>query len=434
MNIAILGFGKQGRSAYEYWRKNNHITICDGDENLQIPEDASGQLGSGHLQNLDKFDLIIRSPIVHPKHIIEANTPNIVTKITSNTNEFLRVCPTKNVIGVTGTKGKGTTSTLITKILEANRLKVHLGGNIGIPPLDLLENNIKATDWVVLELANFQLIDLKYSPPYTVCLMVIPEHLDWQTDLDEYIMTKQQLFRWQKPSDYAVYYADNDLSKKVVSISQAQKIPYYQKPGAYIKDDHIVIDDKTICHINDIKLLGRHNLQNVCAAITATWQITQNINAIVTVLKNFTGLPYRIEFRREVNGISFFNDSFASAPSATIAAIESIKQPKVVIIGGFDRNLDLDELVVGLKNNENSIRHIILIGQSAQRVSQHLKTGNFSNYTLSKATTMTQIVEEAKTFAHNGDAIILSPGFASFGMFKNFEDRGQQFNDVVAQL
>jgi len=210
MKIAILGYGSQGRAAYEYWRDGNEITICDGNSKLELPTDVNTQLGADHLKGLERFDLLVRSPIVHPRAIVAANSPDILAKVTTVTNEFLRVCPTKNVIGVTGTKGKGTTSTLIALMLEAAGHRVHLGGNIGIPPLDMLKNDIQPDDWVVLELANFQLIDLQHSPRIAVCLMVVPEHLDWHTDPAEYFAAKTQLFRWQTAEDFAIYFADND--------------------------------------------------------------------------------------------------------------------------------------------------------------------------------------------------------------------------------
>ena len=220
MKIAILGFAGQGQSSFEYWNtQENELTICDRDEKIVIPHGAKAILGPTYLKNLSQFDLIVRTPIVHPRDIIASNpeNPNILDKVTSNTNEFFRVCPSKNIIGVTGTKGKGTTSTLIAAILEAVGEKVHIGGNIGTPPLELLKGGIEPDDWVVLELANFQLIDLKYSPKIAVCLMVVPEHLDWHEDMEEYIAAKQQLFINQSQKDIAIYYADNEDSESIAS-------------------------------------------------------------------------------------------------------------------------------------------------------------------------------------------------------------------------
>ena len=156
MKIAIAGYGLQGESSYHYWnRDGNQITICDIDPTIIVPDGVESQLGEAYLNDLDRFDLIVRTPFLHPKDIVAANGPAILTKVTTNTNEFFRVCPSKHIIGVTGTKGKGTTITLIAKMLEASGQIVHFGGNIGTPPLDMLRENIQSTDWVVLELAIF---------------------------------------------------------------------------------------------------------------------------------------------------------------------------------------------------------------------------------------------------------------------------------------
>ena len=279
MKIAILGFGLQGLSAYKYWSKpGNQITICDENESLQVPEGTTTQLGEDYLQGLGQFDLIVRSPSIHPAAISLANidTPDILSKVTTSTNEFMRVCPTKNIIGVTGTKGKGTTSTLTAKMLEAAGKVVHLGGNIGIPPLELLLEDIQKDDWVVLELANFQLIDLRYSPLIAACLMMAPEHLNWHPDMEEYLAAKSQLFAHQTPDDTAIYFADNQQSHDIVSVSPGAKIAYFAEPGAYVKGQNIVIDNQVVCSVHDLKLLGQHNWQNACAAATIIWQIVHD--------------------------------------------------------------------------------------------------------------------------------------------------------------
>lgn len=308
MNIAIVGYGEQGRSAFEYYFNQSHVVvICDQREDIEIPPGALDKLGPDYLLNLHEFDLIVRSPSVHPQTILDANIdhPEIIDKITSNTNEFFNVCPAP-IIGVTGTKGKGTTSTLIARILEEAGKTVHLGGNIGIPPLDLLKHKIADSDIVVLELANYQLIDLKKSPHIAVCLMIVEEHLDWHKDMYEYVHSKQQIFAHQSPSDIAIYNANNVYSTEIMEASPAhKKIPYdvpnpEQSPiftdGAYVIGNDIKFAGKTICHTKEVKLLGRHNLQNVCAAIAATWDlIDHRANVIKNVLKDFSGLPHRLE-------------------------------------------------------------------------------------------------------------------------------------------
>ncbi len=437
MKIAILGFAGQGQSSFDYWNNGEHeITICDRNTDINIPAGATGKLGDDYLENLDVFDVLVRTPALHPREIVAANadSPHILEKVTSNTNEFFHVCPSRNIIGVTGTKGKGTTSTLITKMLEAAGNRVHLGGNIGTPPLEMLKDDIKPTDWVVLELANFQLIDLKHSPHIAVCLMVVPEHLDWHEDLDEYIAAKQQLFMNQTEDNIAVYYAKNDNSVSIADASIGKQIPYFNEPGAIVENGKIVIAGHQICATDELKLLGEHNWQNACAATTAVWQITQDISAISSALKSFSGLPFRIEYRKTVNGVRYYNDSFATGPGATMAAIKAIPGKKVMIIGGYDRGLDLMELAEALSAAAKDIRKVVLIGASAERTASTLEEINFKAYVRCSATTMDEIVKEATENAENGDAVILSPSFASFDMFKNFEDRGIKFNESITKL
>lgn len=437
MQIAILGYGGQGQSSFEYWNTpENQITICDRDENSQVPDSADGQRGKEYLQNLDRFDLLVRTPALHPRDIQAANqdAQDILEKVWSNTNEFMKVCPSRNIIGVTGTKGKGTTSTLITRILQAAGKTVHLGGNIGTPPLEMLKGNIQPDDWVVLELANFQLIDLKSSPHIAVCLMVVPEHMDWHQDFEEYTTAKKQLFLHQNSDDVAIFYSDNSTSTDIASSSKGAQIPFYQPPGAYISNDAIMIENHEVCKTNELKLLGKHNWQNVCAAITATWQITQELDAIRAAVTSFSGLPFRIEFRKEVNDIRYYNDSFAATPDACMAAIDSISGPKVMIIGGFDRNLNIDHLVQKLVDTASDIRHIVVIGASKHRVASKLEESNCSNFAICNEDRMDAIIKAAGDNAKPGDAVVLSPGFPSFDMFKNFEDRGYKFNQAVEDL
>jgi UDP-N-acetylmuramoylalanine--D-glutamate ligase len=297
-----------------------------------------------------------------------------------------------------------------------------------------LKDDIQPRDWVVLELANFQLIDLKYSPHIAVCLMVVPEHLDWHVDTEEYYNAKTQLFRHQSSDDIAIYNDLNQASTRIASTSKGWKVPYMNFPGGTVVDDKIMIDDQAICEVRELKLLGRHNWENVCAALTAVWKITQDVEAIRSVLTSFSGLPFRIELRREVNQVRYYNDSFATAPGAAVAAFKAVLGPKVMIIGGYDRGLDLSELPEAFKTTPAELRKVLLIGATARRTAAVFDEHGFSNYVLSEAKDMTTVVQEATRLAQHGDAVVLSPGFASFDMFKSFEDRGRQFNDAVAAL
>ncbi len=433
MKVAIIGFARDGQTALHYWRSQGaDVTVCDMREDIVVPDGVQTHLGPDHLKGLGGFDLIVRSSGLHPQ-IIEKANPGASLKITTVINEFLRVCPSKNIIGVTGTKGKSTTSTLIARMLEAAGKHVVLGGNIGIPALELLRD-VTPGSWVVLEFSSFQLYDISRSPHIGVCLMMAPEHLNWHDDMEDYINAKKNMFRYQNASDTAIYYADNDLSHEIASTSPGKKIPYCATPGAFIEDGKIMIDTDVICDTSELKLLGRHNQQNACAAVTAAWQVVQDASAMRSVLTTFAGLAHRLDLVREVDGIKYYNDSFASAPPAAGAALQAIPGKKVMIIGGFDRMLPLDDLVATVQKYQGDIRSILLIGASAERVAGALDQAGYKNYHATAAKTMSEIVAAARQLARSGDAVVLSPGFPSFDMFKDFEDRGQQFVSVVGAL
>lgn len=446
MKIAILGFAKEGQAAYEYWNiGGNEITICDQNTATSAPSEVQTQLGADYLNNLDHFDLLVRTASLHPRDIMAANpqSPGILNKVWSNTNEFFKVSPTKNIIGVTGTKGKGTTSTLIAKMLEAAGNRVHLGGNIGIPALHLLKDDIQSEDWVVMELSSFQLIDLKQSPHIAVCLMVVQEHLDWHEDHDEYISAKQQLFMNQTAQDIAIYYAKSENSEAIADASIGRQIPYSSEPGAIVKDGSVVIDGQTICKTSEIKLAGEHNWQNVCAAVTTVWQITQDTEALRSALISFTGLEHRIEFVREIDGVKYYNDSYGTTPETAIVAIQAVAEPKVLILGGSDKGATFEALADVVASS--SIRHIILVGNTTHptyqtatpAIEKALRAKGIDSITSlvePNGVTMKEIVEAARNAAEPGDAVLLSAACASFDLFKNVTDRGTQFKQVVLAL
>ena len=431
MRIGIIGYGLEGQAAYDYWKDKGEVTICDQNSILSLPDNITAQLGDNYLDDLSRFDLIVRSPIVKPDTILRSTSTDIKSKLTSNTNEFLRICPTANIIGVTGTKGKGTTSTLIARLLEAAGKKVHLGGNIGIPPLELLKNNIAVNDWVVLELSSFQLIDCRYSPHIGVCLMVVPEHLDWHNTIDEYIHAKAQLFRRQTEKDIAIYLATNELSHSIVSAGSGQKIPYMNQPGAIIEEDRVSIDGQTICTTDSLGLAGKHNWQNVCAALTAVWQITQNKDVFRQVLQDFKGLEHRLELVGRINDVTYYDDSFGTTPETAIVAMETFNNPKILILGGSDKGADYNLLAQAIQIN--NVKQVLLIGQQANRIQAALDAVGFHAYQPG-GQNMQTIVQTAAKCADPGDLVLLSPACASFGMFANYKDRGDQFKAAVKSL
>jgi UDP-N-acetylmuramoylalanine--D-glutamate ligase len=430
MNVALVGFETEGRAAFQHWSKlGAQITVCDRDTGKQVPASAASQLGEDYLKNLDRFDVIWRTAGVNPRIILDEN-PDVAGKITTTMNEFLRVCPTKHVIGVTGTKGKGTTCTLIAKMLEASGVKVFLGGNIGVSPLEFLPK-FTPDSWVVLEMSSFQLVDLQRSPAIAVCLMVVPEHLNWHADMDEYVAAKAQLFAHQTAADTAIYFADNELSRHIAAQSPGTKIPYFADPGAKLESGAITIAGQHICRTSELKLLGEHNWQNVCAAVTAVWQITQNVEAMRSVLTSFSGLEHRLEFVREVGGVKYYDDSFGTTPETAAVAIQALQQPKVVILGGSDKGASFGELAQTIK--AANVRQVILIGETAPHIQASLQRTGFTAITPG-GKTMSEIVAAARYAAEPGDVVLLSPACASFDMFKNYKDRGAQFAQTVQTL
>ena len=430
MKVAIVGYGIEGQSSYEYFVGQDYeVTICDQNTELAIPPGASTQLGEHYLDNLNNYDLIVRTAGMPPSVILDTN-PGVVQKITTQLNEFLKACPTKNIIGVTGTKGKGTTSTLITRMLEAAGKHVFLGGNIGIPLFSFI-SELQPDSWVVLEVSSFQLMDLQSSPHIGVCLMVVPEHLNWHTDMAEYLESKSHLFAYQSPTDVAIYFAENDNSKQIASTGSGQKIPYFAKPGAIVENKAITINDQEICKTSELKLLGEHNWQNACAAVTAVWQITQDVEVFRGVLTTFSGLEHRLQFVRELNRVKYYDDSFGTTPETAIVAIKAFTQPKVIIIGGSEKGASFEELAKTVA--ESNIRHVVLIGEQAQSIEKALRTQNFTAYS-SGGTTMDEIVANSRSVAQPGDVVLLSPACASFDMFKDYKDRAAKFTTAVQAL
>lgn len=433
MKVAILGFSSLEQSeslpTYRYFKqKGAEITAYYWGQ-PDIPGDVRKIKieAGGKVEGLDEFDLIVRGPAVHPRQI-QTTKP-----VTTLTNIFVEKSPSKNIIGVTGTKGKGTTSTLIAKMLEAAGHKTWLGGNIGRPLLDDLEQ-IQPNDWVVLEMSAGQLISFDQHIHIAVCLMVVPEHLDWHTDMNEYVEAKSNLFRHQTADDTAVYFAQNEYSQKIADYSPGKKVPYYRAPGAFVRDDGMIVigDNETdVIPKTEMKLLGEHNLQNVCAAITAAYEAVGSLDKARTVLSSFSGLEHRLELVRSLDDVKYYDDSFGTTPETAIVAIKAFKEPKILILGGSDKRADFEELADEIV--KNNIRYAIVIGDTAPKIDTLLKSRSFTN-TTTGLTNMTSIVEAARKEARPGDVVLLSTGCASFGLFKDYKDRGNQFKAAVAAL
>lgn len=431
MKVAVAGYGIEGQASVNYWlSRGDEVTVLDENSNLHgVPEAVPFLSGPEVFQNLKGYDLVVRTASLRPDRLQGAK------KIWSATNEFFAECPAP-IIGVTGTKGKGTTCSLIVSILRAAGKTVHLVGNIGTPALEILPS-IESTDIVVFELSSFQLWDIEKSPHIAVVLMIEPDHQDVHLDMKEYVIAKANIRQNQIIGDICFYHSTNQLSKQVAftsSVSLPRRFGVADDGACYVKDNAFYIQDTNLCQTKQLRLVGQHNIENACAAISAAWEYTKNVEAISGGLGSFEGLPHRTKFIREVKGVKYYDDNYSSAPGAAIAAMKAFVEPEIFIMGGYDKKVDFTELAEAVAKQEN-MKKIILIGQTRHKIATALDMiGKSDIYEFSEATTLRPIVERVNQLAKPGDLVVMSPACASFDMFKNFSDRGDQFIALVEVL
>jgi len=420
--IAVIGGGVEGISSEKYFkRKGADVIILDQKQ------------GKDYLQNLDKYDLIIRSPGVKPQLLQKYK------HVTSQTKLFFQLCPAK-IIGVTGTKGKGTTSALIYEMLKKQGFDAYLGGNIGFPPAEFLDK-LNVHSIVVLEMSSFQLIDIEKSPHIAVMLMTTSEHLNWHSSLEEYINAKRNILKFQKEEDFAVINKDYVTSREsdietngqiyyISAIDEVQKGCFIKENAVWISDNDL---EEKVINTSEILLPGAHNLENVCAASMAAKLAGVEIHNIAQVLRTFRGLEHRLELIAEVNGVKYYDDSFSTTPETAIAAINAFKNPEILILGGSSKNSNFKDLGETISKAQN-IKAIIGIGVEWARIKAQSKIQNPKFIIVEGADSMEKIVAAAAKLAAPGDVVLLTPACASFDMFKNYKDRGNQFKEKALAL
>lgn len=403
------------------------MTIIDERHELSdAPAGTDMRLGPKAFENLADFDMVIRTASMPPEKLRGAR------KVWSTANEFFAHCPAP-IIGITGTKGKGTTASLVASMLRSAGKTVHLIGNIGVPPLDELEK-IQADDVVVYELSSFQLWDIEASPRIAVVLMIEPDHLDVHKNFEEYVEAKKNIVRYQTSNDSVVYYPANDYSRLIGESSLADKRPYPSELFTSVRDGVFWYGETELFSTEQLRLPGAHNMDNACAAINAVMALDSSISArsLSEGVHSFTGLPHRLKFVDEVGGVKFYDDSIATTPGSAIAAIQAFTQPKVVILGGSSKGADFSE--VAQVAHDNNVTHAVLIGAEAPRIEQAFEGMGTRVVNLGESMAMPGIVQAAHSLTQPGDVVILSPACASFGMFKNYSDRGDQFIKAVELL
>ena len=379
---------------------------------------------------LHGFDIIFRSPSILPtrKELVIAKEEGAI--ITSEIRELLHLAPCK-VIGVTGSDGKTTTTTLINEILKANSYHTFLGGNIGTPLFTKLPE-IKKEDIIVLELSSFQLMDMDISPDISVITNIAENHLDIHSSFEEYIDAKKNIFKYQDNKGILVTNADNEITNKFKGngetryFSRSKQTNYFYTDGTYI-----YYNGKKILNKNDIKLRGIHNLENIATALTAVIDLI-DLDKSIEVIKNFNGVEHRLEFVREINNVKWYNDSVSSSPTRTIAGLYSYDEKIVLIAGGYDKHLDYTNIA---KPILDKVTKLILMGDTKEKIYNAVTTSVMNpNIEIYKCNTLQEVVDKAKEVAIPGEIVLFSPASASFDMFKNFADRGNQFKDLVNKL
>ena len=438
-NITVIGIGISNLPLIKYLcNAGAKVTACDihdaewlGDNYKTCKElGVNMQLGEGYLDNLTD-DIIFKTPGMRydiPK-LTEARNRGAV--VTSEMEVFFELCPS-HIIAVTGSDGKTTTTSLIHKMLTDSGYKTWLGGNIGNPLLSEVDN-MTENDYVVLELSSFQLHTMKKSPEIAVITNLSPNHLDWHTDYNEYIDAKTNIFKYMSRDNKLILNADNKDSSALLPLAHCDVKMFSRKLNAYVRldGDMIKCKDEEILNINDIKIPGMHNVENYMAAISAVYGLADK-DIIVNTAKTFGGVPHRIELVRTHNGVRYYNSSIDSSPNRTINTLNVFSEKVILISGGKDKGIPYDEIGKPIADN---VKTLILIGATSDKIEDALiATGRADEVKIIKTKTYPDAVNTAYNEAKDGDVVLLSPASTSFDMFRNFEERGNLFKELVNKL
>lgn len=448
LNIGILGFGKEGQAVLEYLHKHQlSATVYDKKAESEWTEQQQALLatkktktitGPKYLTSaLSSSQVLFKSPGV----LLSVKQKQQITEqkihLTSQTAWFFEHCPT-TIVGVTGTKGKGTTSSLIAEMLKNANHSVFLTGNIGMhAPMSFLDD-LTTNDTVVFELSSFQLENMNRSPQIGICLMVTTDHLDYHSDRDEYWSAKIPIAKFQTENDVLIYNFDYEGSRSIGELGAGQKYKVstteFDEPGAVIvaKQQRIVLQTQVPWTLDTSKrkLKGNHNLENIAAAALAGAALKLQNDAILKAVQEFPGLPHRLQYFGTWNGISFYDDSIATNPDTVIAAVRSFTEPLILILGGADKGLDYSELVTELTHSAQ-LKAIITVGKVGKLLKKLLSEAKFSKQLFGSFPTFEQAVHAACSSAQSGDAVLLSPAGTSFDMFQSYADRGARFQKLV---
>ena len=440
--VAVLGIGVSNRPLIRMLLDYGiHTIACDRMERECLEQEvldleASGailKVGATYLDDLDA-DVVFRTPGMHPDIPALCQLRERGAVITSEMEAFFSVCPCK-IIAVTGSDGKTTTTTLISRMLEQAGMKVWIGGNIGQPLLPVA-NQMQSEDFAVVELSSFQLMNMKQSPHIAVVTNLAPNHLDVHKDMEEYISAKENIYLYQVPGDKLVLNLDNKITASFASKAKGKVIWFSRQKktdGAYFDGDSVFYHDDIVMDRGEILLPGLHNVENYMAALCAVQGLV-SFEDVRAVAGRFGGVEHRIELVRELDGVRYYNDSIASSPTRTIAGLHAFDQKVILIAGGYDKQIPFDVLGPEIVDH---VKYLILCGTTAEKIRNAVQSvPGYSDSLLPIVVTnnLKNAVLEAKNHAVDGDIVTLSPACAAFDQFKNFMVRGAAFKKLVREL
>lgn len=449
--IAIIGAGVSNLPLIEILHKAScDITVFDKKELIDMKEETAKylqenqiktSLGEKYLENLTGFDVIFRSPSFLPTNPYLIQEKECGALITTEIEQVIKLAPCP-IIGITGSKGKTTTTTILYNILKGLGYSTHLGGNIGTPLFSKL-NTMKKEDIVVLELSSFQLMNMTVSPHIAIVTNISPDHLDIHGSYEEYIEAKKYIFKHQTKDDILVLNKDDKIVSTFAKEAKG-RVRYFQntdlnspspKDSYVLKGTDIEYNGEPIIDTSKLLLKGNHNYLNICAALNA---IKDKINVgneeLEAIIQKISSVHHRLEFVRELEGVKWYNDSASTTPDKTLAGIYAFSEDIILIAGGYDKNISYDPLA---KPILEKVSKLILFGNTKDKIYQVVmdeskKSGK--NVPIYVMDTLEEVVEAAKELSIPGEVVLFSPASASFDMFENAYQRGDLFKKLVEKL
>ncbi|MEI3610984.1 UDP-N-acetylmuramoyl-L-alanine--D-glutamate ligase [Pseudogracilibacillus sp. SO30301A] len=436
-HVLVLGLAKSGTAAAKVLLQNNikvRVNDYNTGENSKIVEELKSQgaeviVGSHPISILEDIDVVVKNPGIHYDNIIVLEAINRKIPIITEVELTSMLASNHDIIGITGSNGKTTTTTLVAEMLKRSGQKMKLAGNIGVASIEVAQN-LEGNEKLVLELSSFQLMGIQtFRPNVAALLNLFEAHLDYHGTVDNYNRAKMNIFKNQTESDFLIYNADDPIVREVIKEAKSTLIPFsaktVQPDGAYVLDGEIYFKGEKIISLTEVVLVGEHNVENILAALSISILNGATKEGIQFVLKTFSGVKHRLQFVAKINERLFYNDSKATNILATQKALTSFTQPTILLAGGLDRGNSFDSLLPDLKH----VKAMILFGETAPKLVGLAKKANIN--IVVKVKDVTEATKVAFEVSEKGDVILLSPACASWDQYKTFEERGDMFIQAV---